>query len=325
MAVPYSRMLFGLVPWYSFLIVLGAALAIFLAVREEKLSGLPKDTVIDLALWLLPAGILGARLYYVVFSWDQFHDDPVSALYIWEGGIAIFGAVIAGFLVVVLFCCRRRLPILRVCDVLVPGLVLAQAIGRWGNYFNMEAYGEPITNPAFQFFPLGVLISDSGKPVWHMATFFYESVWDFAVFLILLASRRRCRAVSGITFFMYLFLYSAGRLVIEDFRMDSLYASGSLRASQLLSLLLCAAVLVLFLIRLRRTSGGCPPWLSALLVPDGLFAVAVLLYCVRLPALCFSAISARLAFLGGFSALSLLVLFLLYRLLMNAEVPDAHD
>ena len=104
-------MFFGLVPWYSFLIVLGAALAIFLAVREEKRSDLPKDTVIDLALWLLPAGILGARLYYVVFSWDQFHDDPVSALYIWEGGIAIFGAVIAGFLVVVLFCRRRRLPI----------------------------------------------------------------------------------------------------------------------------------------------------------------------------------------------------------------------
>ncbi len=139
--IPYSRYLVYPVTWYSVLILSGAALAIILASRLEKRESLPADTVVDLALWLFPFSLVGARIYYVAFSWSAYRDDPLSVFRVWEGGMAIYGGILAGLLVVLLFCRRRRLPVLSVCDIIVPGLALAQAIGRWGNYFNMEAYG----------------------------------------------------------------------------------------------------------------------------------------------------------------------------------------
>ena len=130
-----SRMLFGVIPWYSFLIVLGVVIAIVLAVREENRAGLRKDTILDFTLIVLPCGIIGARVYYVVFSWDQFRNNLVSIFRIWEGGIAIYGAVIGGLLAAWLFARRRKISFFTLCDVIAPGLILAQAIGRWGNYF----------------------------------------------------------------------------------------------------------------------------------------------------------------------------------------------
>ena len=146
MAIPYSRTLFLGVSWYSVLIVAGILCAILLAEQEERRRKLPKDTVIDLALWVIPFGIVGARLYYVLMSLDQFRANPVSVLYIWEGGIAIYGAVIGGALGAWIYARRKKLPFLRLLDMAAPGLLLAQAIGRWGNYFNMEAYGPEIIN-----------------------------------------------------------------------------------------------------------------------------------------------------------------------------------
>lgn len=189
MAIPYSRTLLGPLQWYSVLIVTGILVAIWLAGREERRLGLPRDTVIDLALIVIPCGIIGARLYYVAMTWEIFRDNPVSILYIWEGGIAIYGGVIGGALGAWGYARRKKLPFLKLMDMVVPGLLLAQAIGRWGNYFNMEAYGPEITDPAFQFFPLGVLIPSAGGYVWHMATFFYESLWNAAGFAALWAMR----------------------------------------------------------------------------------------------------------------------------------------
>lgn len=322
-AVPYSRMIFGVVPWYSFLIVCGAALAVFLSVKEEKRCGLPKDTIIDLTLWLLPFGIIGARIYYVAFAFDQFRDYPISILYIWEGGIAIYGAVIAGFLVIVLFCKKRNIPVLRVCDTVAPGVVLAQGIGRWGNYFNMEAFGEKITHPSFQFFPFGVLIPENGQYTWHMATFFYESIWDFGVFLLLIIFRKQRRGKTGDLFFMYLFFYSAGRIVIEDFRMDSLYAS-SVRISQLLSLCLISFILIFLLFRARK-GGPIRPLFLVLYSLHSITSVFVLLYCFRLPTLNTLSLSQRFCFLGLYSALSILVFALIYQSVLKTEVPDADN
>ena len=167
MAIPYSRTLLGPLQWYSVLIVTGILVAIWLAGREERRLGLPRDTVIDLALIVIPCGIIGARLYYVAMTWELFRDNPVSILYIWEGGIAIYGGVIGGALGAWGYARRKKLPFLKLMDMVVPGLLLAQAIGRWGNYFNMEAYGPEITNLAFQFFPLGVLIPSAGGYGWH--------------------------------------------------------------------------------------------------------------------------------------------------------------
>ena len=141
----------------------GILAAIWLAGREERRLGLPRDTVIDLALIVVPCGIIGARLYYVAMTWDLFRSNLVSILYIWEGGIAIYGGVIGGALGAWGYARRKKLPFPKLMDMVAPGLLLAQAIGRWGNYFNMEAYGPEITNPAYQFFPLGRADSLGGR------------------------------------------------------------------------------------------------------------------------------------------------------------------
>ena len=237
-AIPYSRYVFGSLPWYSTLIVLGMALALLLCAREEKRLGLREDTTIDLALCVIPCGIIGARLYYVFFSWQTFASDPLSILRVWEGGLAVYGGVIGGLLAAVVFSRARRIPLAALTDLMVPGLILAQAIGRWGNYFNMEAYGAAITNPAWQFFPAGVLIPEGGGMVWHMATFFYESMWNLGVFAALTALRRRAYRRFDLSCW-YLLLYGAGRFVIEGLRTDSLTALGGLRVSQLLSAGMC--------------------------------------------------------------------------------------
>ena len=248
-ATPSSRLLFGVIPWYSVLIVIGICLALLIASHEEKRLALPRDTVIDAALWVIPFGVLGARIYYVVFAWDTFAGDPISVLYVWQGGLAIYGAVIGGFIGVLFFAHKRRLHLGTLTDIIAPGLILAQALGRWGNYFNMEAYGVQITDPAWQFFPAAVYIPSIAGGAWHMATFFYESMWNLIVFAALMLSRKRMHR-TGDTSLWYFLLYGAGRLVIEGLRTDSLYAGTTIRISQLLAGLMCLAVLFIFI---RRT------------------------------------------------------------------------
>ncbi len=321
MSVPSSRYILGTIPWYSVLIVCGAALAILLAVREEKRAGLPKDTVIDLALWVLPIGILGARLYYVVFSWSQYRDNPLSILYIWEGGLAIYGGLIAGLITVVVFCRVRGLSILSVCDILVPGVVLAQAIGRWGNYFNQEAFGLPLNNPAFCFFPIGVLIPENGKMVWHMATFFYESLLDFLIFLFLLFFRRKMKRRRGDVFFAYLFLYGAARLIVENFRMDSLYAGSGIRISQLLSALLCGLIWAgCFRRLLSDLRPEKPPASFALLCASALIAEGFLVvFCLHSALLPLRGALSQLLFL---SCCSLLLIATLFPIYLKTKKPE---
>ena len=245
--MPSSRYIIGNLPYYSVLIVTGMILAIMLASREEKRLGFPKDTVVDLALVLIPVSVVCARIYYVAFAWDAFREHPLSIFAIWEGGIAIYGGLIGGVLTVLLFAHFRHLNALLLMDMLVPGVALAQAIGRWGNFFNMEAYGLRVDHPAFQFFPFAVQIPEGGILVWHMATFFYESCWNLIIFLILYLLRKRSRQ-PGQLFLLYSLLYGAGRLVIEGLRTDSLMA-GSLRISQVLGFTVCIAVLFWMFLR----------------------------------------------------------------------------
>ena len=311
-SVPYSRYLVYPVPWYSFLIVLGVVLAVFLACREEHRYGLKKDTIIDLTLWLLPVSIIGARIYYVIFSWDQFRSDPLSVFKIWEGGIAIYGAVIAGLAVVLCFSRRRRLPALLLCDLIAPGLVLAQGIGRWGNYFNMEAYGLPLHNQALCFFPFAVRIMENGVYVWHMAAFFYESVWDLTIFIFLMSARRKLLRRRGDVFLFYAFLYAAGRFVIEEVRMDSLFLSSSVRVSQLLSAVVCLGILLRYLF-LRRKTSRMNDILPYFCLPPALLASGFqLAYSLSGSFLSRSSFPVRLLLLSGSSAILIVSLFLLY-------------
>ena len=241
-----ERLLFGFIPIYGLLIASAIAAGVLLCSSQEKRLGLPKDITMDLALVMIPAAIIGARLYYVAFQWDQYASQPLRILRVWEGGLAIYGGVIGGAAAALVFSRIKKVPFGTLADLVAPALILGQAIGRWGNFFNQEAYGLPIENPALQFFPLAVFADGA----WHMATFFYESVWDLAGFFILWACRKKVSA-PGNLFLGYLCWYGLGRAVIEGWRMDSLML-GSLRVSQALSALLCLGAGVLLILRRRK-------------------------------------------------------------------------
>ena len=225
--------LFGFIPVYGLLIACAIGLAVALCEKECRRKGLPKDSGIDMALFAVPPAIVCARLYYVLFRLPVYMPDPLSILRVWEGGLAIYGAVIGGLLGLLFMARVKKIPALTLLDIAAPLVLLGQAIGRWGNYFNGEAYGMAVQNAALQFFPLSVFADNQ----WHLATFFYESCWNFVGFLLLWRCRKRTKK-NGDVAFLYLLWYGAGRLFIEGLRTDSLMLL-NMRVSQLLSLSLC--------------------------------------------------------------------------------------
>lgn len=236
---------FGLdIAYYGLIIAIGMGLGVFLACKNAKFRGLKSDDIIILACYVLPLSIIGARIYYVLFSLDQF-SNFWQIFEIWKGGMAIYGGVIGGAIGVMLYCLIHKKNFLDVADVVVPSLILGQAIGRWGNFFNQEAYGYFIENASARWFPIGVYIEDCNQAIcscdgsgWHLATFFYESIWNIGVFVMLLLLLRKDKTrLRGSIMCLYLIGYSAGRVWIEGLRTDSLYI-GSIRVSQFLSILL---------------------------------------------------------------------------------------
>ena len=238
--------------WYGVLITFAVLIGYMLACHEQRRVGLPEGTMLDIFFYIVPLAIVCARVYYVVFSWDSFRDNPLDVFKINKGGIAIYGAVLGGILGAFIFSRRRKLRMSKLMDMLTPSLILGQAIGRWGNFFNHEAFGGLIENTALQFFPVGVYIEALGE--WHYATFFYESMWCFVVFAVLMATRRRYTH-SGDVLAWYAALYGAERAIVEGMRTDSLYL-GQVRMSQLLSMLMVLAVLALFFARRRDKRVG---------------------------------------------------------------------
>lgn len=227
------------VRYYGILIALGVLLGSVLAMKREKRLGLPGDTVIDLVLVCVPAAIICARLYYVIFEWDQFRGNLLSIFNLRGGGLAIYGGLIGAFGAGAAYCRIKKLNFLKLADMVAPSIALGQAVGRWGNFFNQEAYGVAITAPALQFFPAGVFIQ--ADQTWHCATFFYESAWCLALCVFLLAAHRRgFFRRTGDTIMWYAMLYGLERAIVEGLRTDSLYL-GPLRVSQALSILLIFA------------------------------------------------------------------------------------
>lgn len=242
--------LFGLrIHWYAVLIVAGIALGVLLAaVREERL-GLPVETTLDLALACVPAAIVGARIYYVVFEWKTYAAGSWwKVLAVWEGGMAIYGGIIAGVLAGWIYARAKKLPFWKLADLAAPCIPLGQAIGRWGNFMNQEAHGAMVTNPALRFFPAAVNIGGE----WFYATFFYESAWCLLIAAVLLVmEKRRCFLRRSDAFLSYVFLYALERAVVEGMRTDSLYL-GPVRVSQLLSLLAALTVTLVWALRMKR-------------------------------------------------------------------------
>ena len=242
---------FGLnVRWYGVLIALGIGLGTLLGRAREKRLGLPADVSVDLVLLGVPCAIVGARLYFVLFSWQSYAAEPLRALFVWEGGLAIYGGILGALAGGLVYARRRALPFLRLADLAAPCFALGQAVGRWGNFINQEAYGAAVRCDWQRAFPIGVYIAADGR--WHYATFFYESAWCLAiVLLLLLGERKRLFRRSGATFAAYAFLYALERALVEGLRADSLYL-GPLRVSQLLSLAVLIACAALGLVLGRR-------------------------------------------------------------------------
>ncbi len=255
---PVAFQIFGQnIYWYGILISAGILLGIILAMRNAKIFGLDQDAIVDLALLVIPLAIVGARLYYVVFEWDQYKDNLIDIINIRKGGLAIYGGVIGGVIGGLIFARRKKLDFWNLADICAPSLILGQAIGRWGNYINQEAYGKFVGNPEWQWFPAAVFIEKADPPGWYMATFFYESFWNFIVFFILMSYRKH-RKKTGEVFLLYLILYSAGRFFIEGLRTDSLYIGSIIRVSKLLSAVLFAAATAVFIYRRKHSTAEIP-------------------------------------------------------------------
>ncbi len=229
--------LFGIeglnIAWYAIIVTSGIVAGILLGGFLAKKKGYTFEMLIDLMLLALPLAIIFARLYYVVFEWERYAGDFMKIIAIWEGGLAIYGGVIGALLAALIFSKWKKVPFGDILDIGAPGLILGQAIGRWGNFVNQEAFGNVITNPSMQWFPYGVYIERLGE--WHQATFFYESAWNLIVLAVLLWYWKRAKH-KGNVFVMYLVMYGIGRFFIEGLRTDSLWlVPGVIRVSQLLS------------------------------------------------------------------------------------------
>jgi len=232
--------------WYGVLIMGGVILGLVLAGREAKRQSVSIAFIYDLFFYMLISAILGARLYYVIFSWDLYRNNLGEIAAFWHGGLAIHGAIIGGTVSALVYTHLKGFSFWQVADICAPSLILGQAIGRWGNFFNQEAFGRP-TN-----LPWGIFIEKINRPLSYIhqtyfhPTFLYESLWDFCVFLFLLWVRRRKGIIRGDVFLVYLALYSLGRFWIEGLRTDSLMFAG-FRVAQIISLsliLLASATLI---------------------------------------------------------------------------------
>lgn len=234
------------IKFYGLIMALSMLFGIILASKLAKKHGIKSDDIILLALIALPCAVVGARLYYCFFY--EYNYSFWELFDLRQGGLAIYGGVIGGLIGVIIFCAiKKNVKILGViCDICVPCLLLGQAIGRWGNFFNQEAYGNLITNENLQWFPFAVWIED--KRAWYQATFFYESLWNFIGVIILIKIYNSSK-VTGTTTASYLIWYGIGRAFIEGLRSDSLYiGTTGIRVSQLLSIFLVIAGLVVLVV-----------------------------------------------------------------------------
>ncbi|QSS99575.1 prolipoprotein diacylglyceryl transferase [Pontibacillus sp. ALD_SL1] len=253
---PISRVFLDLGPftiyWYGVIIATGAYLGLWLAMRESERLGFKKDTFVDLVVFAIPIAIISARIYYVIFEWERYVNGSLVDIFaIWEGGIAIHGALIGSVATAVVFARVRKLPFWQLADIAAPSIILGQAIGRWGNFMNQEAHGGPVSESFYQnvmqFLPNFINRQMCIEGVVYHPTFLYESVWNILGFVFLLVLRR-FNPRRGEVFLSYVIWYSFGRYFIEQMRTDSLYIIGSLRTAQVISivLILIASALIMY-------------------------------------------------------------------------------
>lgn len=233
------------VRWYGLLITLAIAIGIFVSIKRSKNRRFSEDDVLDFFLYLIPAMIVGARLYYVLFEWQYYAQHPRQILAMWEGGLALHGGLLAGIAVSYWYCNKKKISFLHFADGIIPVVPLGQAIGRWGNFINQEAYGRETDLP----WAIEVFDVQKGLIKVH-PTFLYESVGNILTFILLLVYEKRYQKKDGELLFVYFISYSFYRFFIEGLRTDSLML-GRFRVAQIISVLLMT-IGILGIIVLRR-------------------------------------------------------------------------
>lgn len=235
--------------WYGIIIAIGIILAFIVVQKEMVKRGMHPDFLTDLLIWAVPISIISARIYYVVFSWDYYREHPEKIIQIWEGGIAIHGALIGAFLTTYIYTKRKGISFWKTADIAAAGILIGQIIGRWGNFVNQEAHGGPVSPSFLEKTPIPdwIMHQMTIDGVTYHPTFLYESLWNL-VGLIIILSLRRVNLLRGEMFLFYLVWYSVGRFFIEGMRTDSLYG-GELRAAQFVSVTTIMIAVVLFIVR----------------------------------------------------------------------------
>ncbi|EKZ3784115.1 prolipoprotein diacylglyceryl transferase [Listeria monocytogenes] len=248
------------VKWYGVIIASAVVIALLLALSEANKRKMDKEIIVDLLIWAIPISIISARIYYVIFEWDFYKNNLGEIVKIWHGGIAIYGALIGAVLTAIIFSRIKKISFWQLADVVAPSLIIAQAIGRWGNFMNQEAHGAETTRSFLESLHLPDFIINQMyiDGAYYQPTFLYESLWNVLGFIVLLIIRRT-KIRRGELFLGYVIWYSFGRFFIEGMRTDSLMW-GDFRVSQVLSLLLI--VLSIGIIIYRRMKMNPPYYME---------------------------------------------------------------
>ena len=235
------------VRFYGLIIAMGLILAVCYALRRKEQFGLSEDDLLDGVLWIAPFAIACARLYYCAFEWEQYAANPISILYIWEGGIAIYGAVIGAAIGVIVHCkIFKKISVLATLDLVSLGFMIGQMMGRWGNFFNREAHGG-VTD---SFLRMGLINPVTGQGAYYHPTFLYESLWNLVGFILIHFLSKK-RKYDGQVALYYVAWYGLGRAMIEGLRTDSLWW-GNFRVSQVLAAASCLAAVILLMVMAFR-------------------------------------------------------------------------
>ena len=239
---PVLFTVFGIdIMWYGALIGTGFLLAIGISYYRAPQYGIDRDFILTLTIGIIPSALIGARLYYVIFSWENYADDLSKIFDVRSGGLAIHGGLILSFIVGYLLCRRYKVNFISAADLIAPTIALAQSIGRWGNFFNEEAHGEPTDLPWAQ------IIDGVG----YQPTFLYESIWCMLLFIFLIYMSNHRQKFKGQIICLYGILYSIERFFVEGLRTDSLMI-GPLRQAQLISILIIAVCVVIYIVLKRK-------------------------------------------------------------------------
>ncbi|PTK75715.1 prolipoprotein diacylglyceryl transferase [Staphylococcus haemolyticus] len=237
------------IKWYGIIIAVGILIGYFIAQESLKYVGLHKDTLVDVIFYSAIFGFITARIYFVIFQWPYYAQNPIEIPMIWHGGIAIHGGLLGGFITGIIVCKIKNLNPFQIGDIVAPSIILAQGIGRWGNFMNHEAHGGPVSRTFLEnlHIPEFIIRNMYIEGIYYHPTFLYESIWDILGFIILITIRKHLRV--GETFTLYLIWYSIGRFFVEGLRTDSLMLTSHIRVAQLVSIILIIIGLVILIYR----------------------------------------------------------------------------